>query len=72
VTRSVQRRTGSLGHRTHIAVPPRPSPTTAQLAPLALDREPVAVALAANEAFRLVANFFDSFDTPVPGEVFGG
>jgi hypothetical protein len=41
----------------------------AELSRLAPDGEPVAVALAANRAFELVARFFGRYQTDVPGRV---
>jgi hypothetical protein len=41
----------------------------AELARLAPDGEPIAVALAANRAFELIARFFGRYDTAVPGAV---
>jgi outer membrane murein-binding lipoprotein Lpp len=41
----------------------------AEVARLAPDGEPIAVALAANRAFELVARFFGRYETAVPGSV---
>ena len=41
----------------------------AEVARLAPDAEPIAVALAANRAFELIARFYGRYDTEVPGAV---
>ena len=42
---------------------------TAEFVRIAPDGEPVAVALAANRAFELIAGFFGRYETKTPGEV---